>query len=310
MTPMRTEGCGYGKTWCSCTSCSSNRCAWFFKEVCGSKRQSAWRSERWKYLWASWKLVVSATTVRKTLKKMMIVFMSHKRNHYLLMSSLFTKVQSVESRARCGGCSHVLDGGADLFAHFREFDGKCAKRSAPPSSLRIQSEWGMGQGWCGWRIYFHVIFGCNHFCLQLFMLQKSIHLDLILSESWQYPMQGKLEGMILPQSQSCVLWSCQSCLMSTVNYHQLESFALFQVFFPSFHLYLKGSSDLDRVGSMVGKQDWLKYGDRVQFAEMMDERSSAEFTWTELLSWATFDSDVYAAASGCMFWHLVPNRNS
>ena len=49
---------------------------------------------------------------------------------------------------------------------------------------------------------------------------------------------------------------------------------------------------------MVGKQDWLKYGQRVQFAEMMDERSSAEFTWTELLSWATFDSDsdVYAAA--------------
>ena len=68
------------------------------------------------------------------------------------------------------------------------------------------------------------------------------------------------------------------------------------VFFPSLHLYLKGSSDLDRVGSMVGKQDWLKYGDRVQFAEMMDQRSSAEFTWTELLSWATFDIDVYSAA--------------
>ena len=98
MTPMRTEGCGYGKTWCSCTSCSSNRCAWFFKEVCGSKRQSAWRSERWKYLWASWKLVVSATTVRKALKKIMLAF----------MSSLFTKVQSVESRTRCGGCSHIL----------------------------------------------------------------------------------------------------------------------------------------------------------------------------------------------------------
>jgi len=66
--------------------------------------------------------------------------------------------------------------------------------------------------------------------------------------------------------------------MSTVNCHRVESFALFHVFFPSFYLYLKGSSDLDRVGSMVGKQDWLKYGDRVQFAEMMDQRSSAEFT--------------------------------
>ena len=92
-------------------------------------------------------------------------------------------------------------------------------------------------------------------------------------------MQGKLEGIILPQSQSCVLWCFQSCSMSTVNCHQLESFALFHVFFfPSFHLDLKGSSDLDRVGSMVGKQDWLNKGDRVQFAEMMDERSSAEFT--------------------------------
>ena len=67
--------------------------------------------------------------------------------------------------------------------------------------------------------------------------------------------------------------------MSTVNCHRLESFGSIPgVFFPSFHLDLKGSSDLDRVGSMVGKQDWLKYGDRVQFAEMMDERSSAEFT--------------------------------
>ena len=64
--------------------------------------------------------------------------------------------------------------------------------------------------------------------------------------------------------------------MSTVNYHRVESFALFQVFFSSFHLYLKGSSDLDRVGSMVGEQDWLKNGDRVQFAEMMNQRSLAE----------------------------------
>ena len=84
-------------------------------------------------------------------------------------------------------------------------------------------------------------------------------------------------------------------------YSKLSSTWIFcsvpDVFFPSFHLYLKWSSDLDRVGSMVGKQDWLNKGDRVQFAEMMDERSSAEFTWTELLI-------------GCMFWHLVPNRNS
>ena len=41
---------------------------------------------------------MSATTVRKPLKKIMIAF----------MSSLFTKVQSVESRTRCGGCSHIL----------------------------------------------------------------------------------------------------------------------------------------------------------------------------------------------------------
>ena len=64
--------------------------------------------------------------------------------------------------------------------------------------------------------------------------------------------------------------------MSTENYHRVESLAVFQVFFSSFHLYLKGSSDLDRVGSMVGEQDWLKYGDRVQFADMMDQRSLAE----------------------------------
>ena len=142
------------------------------------------------------------------------------------------------------------DGKPDLFAHFQQLDGN--------------EEWAM----------FGVVegVGCNHFCLKLFVIQKSIHLDLI-------PTQGKLEGIILRQTQSCVqgnLWCFQSCLMSTVNYHRVESLAVFQVFFSSFHLYLKGSSDLDRVGSMVGEQDWLKNGDRVQFAEMMNQRSLAE----------------------------------
>ena len=47
--------------------------------------------------------------------------------------------------------------------------------------------------------------------------------------------------------------------MSAVGCRGVESFALFQVFFSSFHLYLKGSSDLDRVGSMVGEQDAKKW---------------------------------------------------
>ena len=317
MTPMRTEGCGYGKTWCSCTSCSSNRCAWFFKEVCGSKRQSAWRSERWKYLWASWKLVVSATTVRKTLKKMMIVFMSHKHNHYLLMSSLFTKVQSVESRARCGGCSHILDGGADLFAHFREFDGNPVEftevREKVCSAIIPSDPVGMRNG--PRLVWLKDLFP-RYFWMQS-LLPSTVHVTKKHS-SWfdlvrilTIPDAKETRGdnfaakPILCFVKLSKLFDVYSKLSSTWIFCSIPG-----VFFPSFHLYLKWSSDLDRVGSMVGKQDWLNKGDRVQFAEMMDERSSAEFTWTELLIWATFDSDVYSAASGCMFWHLVPNRNS
>ena len=56
-------------------------------------------------------------------------------------------------------------------------------RTRPFHALpRIGWQWAVGHVWCGWRIYSHV--GCNHSCLQLFMIQKSIHLDLILSESW------------------------------------------------------------------------------------------------------------------------------
>ena len=61
-------------------------------------------------------------------------------------------------------------------------EGMTAKRTFSPISANST---GMRNGprlvWL--KDLFHVIFGCDHFCLQLFMLQKSIHLDLILSES-------------------------------------------------------------------------------------------------------------------------------
>ena len=56
------------------------------------------------------------------------------------------------------------------------------------------------------------------------------------------PDAGETRGIILPQSQSCVLWCFQSCSMSTVNCHQLESFALFHVFF--FRVFIFISNDL------------------------------------------------------------------
>ena len=46
---------------------------------------------------------------------------------------------------------------------------------------------------------------------------------------------------------------------------------------------------------MVGEQDWLKNGDRVQFAEMMDQRSLAEIHMNRIAKLSHFWHDVYSA---------------
>ena len=150
-------------------------------------------------------------------------------------------------------------------------------------------EWAKHKGYA-WRIYFDGIFGwqTRPFRLQLSaMLDGNEAVGQVLVWSCQDLDNPTLDGnhfwgstvatKPILCSRQFVAFSKLFDVYSKLNCHRVESFALFHgVFFPSFHLYFKGSSDLDRVGSMVGKQDWLKEGDRVQFAEMMDQRSLAE----------------------------------
>ena len=112
------------------------------------------------------------------------------------------------------------------------------------------------------------------------------------------PDAGELEGIISSQTQSCVQGNlCFFSKLFDVYSKPSSSWIFCSVpgVFVSFQLYLKASSDLDRVGSMVGKQDWLNEGDRVQFAEMTDERSLSEIRMNRIAKLSHFCSDVYSA---------------
>ncbi len=147
------------------------------------------------------------------------------------------------------------DGGPDLFAHFQlKMCKKVWSAIIPSDGNEEWAKFGVVEGSIPTLDAITFAFGCSWYG------RRSFSFDLV--------------GNPFLCSGRFVFF--RSCLVSAVGCRGVESFALFQVFFSSFHLYLKGSSDLDRVGSMVGEQDWLKNGDRVQFAEMMNQRSLAE----------------------------------